>query len=595
MSWMPETNIKGPKGDKGDQGIQGPPGASGTGTGNVVGPASAVADRIATYNGTSGTVIKDGGKLISDLALASHTHTASQVTDFAEAVDDRVGALLVAGSNITLNYDDIANSLTINGSAGGGGGAASGITFTPVGNVSATDVQAAIAEVDSEKAPLASPVLTGDPQAPTPATADNDTSIATTAFVKAQGYAASASVPAPATAIPLTGAVGAVGTSVKYAREDHVHPGTMATWETATAAAVTLSGGNLAATNTGTSSNNQGAHVAFSPGKTTGKHYFEATYTAIVNGVNQGIGIGTTAATFGGLGDQGLNGGISLAAGNTWANNVNTFLGLGARATGDVIGVAVDLDNRKLWFRVAPSGNWNNAAIGSQNPATNTGGIPIPAGTIVPFCTFGGGFGVPNNVTTANFGATAFSGAVPSGFTAGWTDSLPGAVRYDTAQGLTSPQQAQARSNIGAPSAVGVTDGSNAAAGTIGEYVEGIRALASSINVVSATPINITSISLTAGDWDVEGNVQQNNVGGPTTTAMHAWVSSVSAALPAGLGTEGGYVQWRGSTTGNIGTCTGNRRFNLTATTTVYLSCQETFTGGSSVASYGMLRARRVR
>src|SRR5215468_9883308 len=37
-------------------------------------------------------------------------------------------------------------------------------------------------------APLASPLFTGDPKAPTPATADNDTSIATTAFVKAQNY-----------------------------------------------------------------------------------------------------------------------------------------------------------------------------------------------------------------------------------------------------------------------------------------------------------------------------------------------------------------------------------------------------------------------
>lgn len=37
-------------------------------------------------------------------------------------------------------------------------------------------------------APLASPTFTGDPKAPTPATSDNDTSIATTAFVKAQGY-----------------------------------------------------------------------------------------------------------------------------------------------------------------------------------------------------------------------------------------------------------------------------------------------------------------------------------------------------------------------------------------------------------------------
>ena len=38
-------------------------------------------------------------------------------------------------------------------------------------------------------APLASPVFTGTPTAPTPATADNSTAVATTAFVKAQGYA----------------------------------------------------------------------------------------------------------------------------------------------------------------------------------------------------------------------------------------------------------------------------------------------------------------------------------------------------------------------------------------------------------------------
>jgi hypothetical protein len=60
------------------------------------------------------------------------------------------------------------------------------------------------------KAPLASPVFTGDPQAPTPATADNDTSVATTAYVKANlaSYAALASptftgdpkAPTPATA-----------------------------------------------------------------------------------------------------------------------------------------------------------------------------------------------------------------------------------------------------------------------------------------------------------------------------------------------------------------------------------------------------------
>lgn len=47
---------------------------------------------------------------------------------------------------------------------------------------------AATARTNLGAAPLASPTFTGDPKAPTPATGDNDTSIATSAFVKAQGY-----------------------------------------------------------------------------------------------------------------------------------------------------------------------------------------------------------------------------------------------------------------------------------------------------------------------------------------------------------------------------------------------------------------------
>jgi len=38
-----------------------------------------------------------------------------------ERVDDRVGSLLQAGTNITLNYDDTANTLTISATAGAGG------------------------------------------------------------------------------------------------------------------------------------------------------------------------------------------------------------------------------------------------------------------------------------------------------------------------------------------------------------------------------------------------------------------------------------------------------------------------------------------
>jgi hypothetical protein len=53
-----------------------------------------------------------------------------------------------------------------------------------------TGLQAAL----DAKAPRDSPVFTGNPTAPTPATGDNDTSVATTAFVKAQGYQTAADV-----------------------------------------------------------------------------------------------------------------------------------------------------------------------------------------------------------------------------------------------------------------------------------------------------------------------------------------------------------------------------------------------------------------
>lgn len=64
------------------------------------------------------------------------------------------------------------------------------------------------------KAPTASPDFTGAPTAPTATADQNDTQIATTAFVV--GQAASATPQADGTA--------AAGTSLKYARADHVHP-----------------------------------------------------------------------------------------------------------------------------------------------------------------------------------------------------------------------------------------------------------------------------------------------------------------------------------------------------------------------------------
>jgi len=84
----------------------------------------------------AGTSIPTRADADARYAATVHTHVAANITDFSEAVDDRVGSFLVAGSNVTLTYDDAANTLTISSTASGGG-AATAIADTPPGSPTA--------------------------------------------------------------------------------------------------------------------------------------------------------------------------------------------------------------------------------------------------------------------------------------------------------------------------------------------------------------------------------------------------------------------------------------------------------------------------
>jgi hypothetical protein len=92
---------------------------AGTGAPEVLTPAQAR----GILNVAEGATANAADAALRDRATHSGTQEAATISDFAEAVDDRVAALLVAGSNVTLTYDDIANSLTIAATGGGGGGA----------------------------------------------------------------------------------------------------------------------------------------------------------------------------------------------------------------------------------------------------------------------------------------------------------------------------------------------------------------------------------------------------------------------------------------------------------------------------------------
>ena len=81
------------------------------------------------------------------------------------------------------------------------------LTPTSIGaaNAAHTHSQSDVTSLSSDlaaKAPINSPTLTGTPASTTPATSDNTTRIATTAYVKAQGYISS---------VPVTSVAGRTG------------------------------------------------------------------------------------------------------------------------------------------------------------------------------------------------------------------------------------------------------------------------------------------------------------------------------------------------------------------------------------------------
>jgi hypothetical protein len=139
---------------------------------------------------------------------------------------------------------------------------------------------------------------------------------------------------------------------------------------------------------------------------------------------------------------------------------------------------------------------------------------------------------------------------------------------------------------------VGTATNNNAVAGNIGEYVESNVASGSAVSLTSATSANVTSISLTAGDWDVQGIVNYTMTGATTAN-----FSSGSNSTSATLGGDNTYIYTPFASAGltdQLGNVIPSRRFSLSGTTTIYLIGNATFSVGSASA-YGLIRARRVR
>lgn len=138
----------------------------------------------------------------------------------------------------------------------------------------------------------------------------------------------------------------------------------------------------------------------------------------------------------------------------------------------------------------------------------------------------------------------------------------------------------------------GTTTNDDATAGYVGEIISSTILSGSAVSFVTNTAKDVTSISLTAGDWDVFGNIFF--IVGTSSTAQAAWCSLTSATTPnAALRNAITMSAATIAPPGN-GLNTPYLRVSVNTTTTVYLSGLIVFGAGACTGCGGIF-ARRVR
>jgi hypothetical protein len=157
-----------------------------------------------------------------------------------------------------------------------------------------------------------------------------------------------------------------------------------------------------------------------------------------------------------------------------------------------------------------------------------------------------------------------------------------------TAQG-TDPNiiMSLAGKGTGGAQIQGISGGGNGSPGYVGEFISSQILIASAVTFTSTIVKDLTSISLTAGDWDVVGNIAYS---GTTITNCNIWISLSSASGPdASLATSISPL----ATSTRVALNAPTLRVNVTSTTTVYISGNVTGTG--TLTACGGIQARRRR
>jgi hypothetical protein len=255
------------------------------------------------------------------------------------------------------------------------------------------------------------------------------------------------------------------------------------------------------------------------------------------------------------------------------------------------------------------------ALVGADlpNPAAGTlGGVKSLAAVTHNFLTSISTAGAPTQAQPAfsdlSGSATGAQLPNPSASTLGGVESLA-AVTHNYLTSITTsgvPTQAQpvcadlSDSSVGCNAARGQLPGEPstgvASAGNVGELIQATLVSASATSLATVTPKNITSISLSAGDWDVTGNCNYNGAGSVSITFVECSISVSTGAVDQTAGRNAQITA-----TANVpgvapaySLPVGPAQFSVSTTQTVFLVANQTFTVGT-LTGWGILRARRAR
>jgi hypothetical protein len=138
----------------------------------------------------------------------------------------------------------------------------------------------------------------------------------------------------------------------------------------------------------------------------------------------------------------------------------------------------------------------------------------------------------------------------------------------------------------------------SAQVGSIGENISATVPVGSNIPLTTVTTANVTSIALSAGDWDVDGRGCFTLASTTTMGYLSCGISAVSATMP--LNNVGASSRVGNGTNATVDVTVDTVlsiacvRISIAAPTTVYLVARAKF-ATSTCRAYGTISARRVR